>query len=375
MTELYDALENCLEAIARGASIENALRRYPKLSAELRPLLEASIMARQSARVHVPLDVRKRGRERLLQQVRAEGDSRSAQRRRMIPMLPRIALTGIMAVALVLTSTGLVSASSGSLPGQQLYPVKRTWESVRLWLVFTPEERDILQSDYEQERLNEISELLVKRMEAPISFSGLLARQTDGNWLISGIPVSVSPSTALSGKPIPDGAPVIVVGTTGINGEVNAQQIQLLQPGSALPPFEPSHKGENGDSGIPQPPGSSLGPVVPPTPRTQPSEEQQTTYEFSGVVQSIQGNTWQINGQMVSLGNAAITGQVKVGSIVKFQGYYSPDGRFIVTSVQYRTGNSDNKHNNGGSGGSSGGGGSGGNGDGGGEGEGGGDGP
>ena len=71
MTEIYDALEDCLEAMARGASADNAVKRFPKLAHELRPLLEASLMAKDLVRIHVPLDVRRRGRSHLLQQVRA----------------------------------------------------------------------------------------------------------------------------------------------------------------------------------------------------------------------------------------------------------------------------------------------------------------
>ena len=357
MTELYDALEHCLEAMEAGASIENAVRRFPEFARELRPLLAASRLARDSSRVHVPPDVRKRGRERLLEHTRQSGKSRSIFRRRIIPVFPRLALTSLLVAALVLTSTRLVSASSGSLPGQQLYPVKRTWESLRLWFVFSTEERDLLESDYEQERLNEIDELLGKHMEAPIAFSGLLSKQIDGHWLISGIPVLISSSTSLPGTPITDGAPVTVVGVTGADGLVQAHQIQILQPGSALPPFEPSHHDEEEGGGSAEGPVMPT-PAVPSTPEAQAGgglSQPQTTYEFSGVVQSMQGDVWRINGQTVYLAGAKVSGQVKLGSIVKFKGYYLSDGRFIVTSIESRSGNSDGKHDKGGSDDSSGG--------------------
>ncbi len=37
--KLITALEDCLRSLQNGASLEDALRRYPDLSAELRPLL------------------------------------------------------------------------------------------------------------------------------------------------------------------------------------------------------------------------------------------------------------------------------------------------------------------------------------------------
>ncbi len=348
MTELYDALENCLEAMEQGAGLQEALGRYPHLAGELRPLLEAALMARGASRVHVPPEVRRRGRARLMGRVQAIEESGRNRVRRFIPVFPRLATTGILVAALVLTSTGLVSASSGSLPGQQLYPVKRTWESVRLLLVFSPQQRDLLQSGYDQERIDEISELLGRRLAAPIAFSGILASQSDGHWLVSGIPVSVTGSTVVPANSLPVGVPITVSGITRADGVVEAQQINVLQPGSSLPPLEPSEDTESEiKSQVENNPPST--PVPSPTLRAvQPvpsaTEGEHTTYQFTGVVQSASGTVWQINGQPVHTESAQIHGQVSVGSIVRLQGYYNSDGQFIVTSIEPETGGSQSGH-------------------------------
>ncbi|MGZ6316918.1 MAG: DUF5667 domain-containing protein, partial [Anaerolineales bacterium] len=314
-------------------------RRYPQLEDQLRPLLQASLMARNSRRLHVPVDVRRRGRSRLLQQAAEMSEGKTpARRRALIPIFPRLAITVGLVGALVLTSTGLVSAASGTLPGQQLYPVKRTWESVQLMFVFSPEQRDVLESDFEQERLNETSALLGRRLAAPISFSGLLSRQSDGKWLISGIPVMVSASTTLPAVPIVDGAPVTVTGTTRADGLVEAQQIWVLQPGSALPPLEPSEQTDGEGGGSIENSGGASGIIASATAQASPSHAPgldggRTTYQFRGVVEAMQGNVWRINGQAVYMDTAKINGNIKPGSIVKLEGYYGSDGRFMVTSV------------------------------------------
>ena len=365
MTELYDALENCLEALERGASLDQALARYPLLADQLRPLLAVSLMARSASRLHVPADIRHRGRVRLLQKSDDLTESRRG-RRRIISFFPRMALTATLVGVLALTSTGLVSASSSSLPGQQLYPVKRTWESLRLWLVFNPEQRDVLESTFEQERLDETYELLGLQMSAPITFSGLLARRSDGAWQISGIPVSVTASTRLPVGPISVGAPVTVIGTTRADGSVEATEIQFLQPGASLPPLEPSENEEQnregsagGNSGtitVPQ----GLASAVPPQPNTPRAETPPISYQFSGVLQSMQGNVWRINGQSVYVDAAQISGTIQVGAAVRFQGYYGDDGKFIVTTLQAKSSQTDGKTRDSGSGGSVGSGGSGG---------------
>ncbi len=372
-TELYDALENCLQAMERGASIDAALKRYPKLAGELRPLLAAASMARGSSRIHVPMDVRRRGRSRLQQRAAELEETRVGGRRRIIPVFPRMALTGLLVAALALTSTGLVSAASATIPGDQLYPVKRTWESVQLFFVFNPQQRDLMESSFEQERLDEISELIGRRQAAPISFSGILARRSDGNWVVSGIPVSVSSTTSLPANNLAQGVPISITGVTRPDGVVEAQQVQVLQPGSSLPPLEPSENvGHEGNS-----PSEEGDTVATPMPSPTPSATQQssptsqpgnTTYQYSGVVQSMVGNVWRINGQLVRVQGADISGEVTVGSMVRFQGYYSPDGTFVVTTMEpQQTSGSNTKH--GGSGGGEGeGGGDGGGGSGGGEG-------
>jgi PAS domain-containing protein len=240
-----------------------------------------------------------------------------------------------------------VNASGSSIPGDQLYPVKRTWEGVRLMFVFTPQGRDILESQYDQERLNEIDELLnMGRNATPISFSGLVTRQQDGSWTVSGIPVSVNDSTILPQEKITDSAPVFVIGITRSDGAVEAHQIQLLQPGAPLPPFEPSGSGEHGNL---NPASTPIISSTPDTSATQSSEpgHSHTTYDFSGIVESMQDGIWTINGQPVHVDQNQVRGNVQIGSAVKFQGYYDSNGEFIVSNLDVTSnGDSATSHHN-----------------------------
>ncbi len=356
MNKLYDALENCLQNLGQGQDLDSVLVRYPDLAEQLRPMLEASLRARASSGRTISSDIQRRGRARLLQHAAEMREAKRAPRRRMIPMFSRWAITFGVVGALFISSTGLVSASSGTLPGDQLYPVKRTWEDVRLLFIFNPQGRNILESQYEQERLNEIDDLLMKGRSASITFSGLVINQQNGQWMISGIPVSVTTSTRLPAGAVSSGVPVTVIGTTRNDGTVDAQEVQLLQPGVSLPPLEPS--GDNDQNGetdnenhsiqaLPTTENNNLQatpvPVIvtmPGTPVPEPqslSQPQQKGYEFSGVVESMQGNVWIINGQSVIADQVQIDGAVKVGSTVKFEGYYDANGRFIVTKVEVKS--------------------------------------
>ncbi len=350
----YDILEECLKALDNGQTVESVLARYPDRARELRPLLNTAIRAGTLGGVPVPEQFQKRDRNRL---IRRAAEMRESKRpaRRMILLFPRLAvLLGVIG-ALILSSTGLVSASGSSIPGDQLYPVKRTWEGVRLLFVFTSQEREILQSQYEQERLNEADELLnMGRSSTRVTFSGVVTQQQDGSWKVSGIPVSVSNSTTLPKGTITDSAPVVVTGITRSNGVVEAQEIQLLQPGAPLPPFEPEGSGER-DSSNPASMSTPITPAMPtgsPMPQPSAPQDQHSSYEFSGIVESMQNNVWTINGQSVRMDQARVNGDAQIGSSVKFQGYYDTNGEFIVYELDVTSSgdsSSSRRNDNGGS--------------------------
>ena len=141
----------------------------------------------------------------------------------------------------------------------------------------------------------------------------------------------------------------MVGGVTGGEGGVEAREIRLLQPGVSLPPLEPSENEEHSGSGEQEHPGAVPTPFVIVTPQSpQPAPQ---SYQFSGVVESAQGNVWNINGQTVYVDQALILGRVRIGSAVKFEGYYNSDGRFMVTRIELQSSN-DSGSSGGGKGGS-----------------------
>ena len=152
MNNLYDALEMCLKAIEQGADMDSALARYPEFKEELRPILEASVHARALGVPRPSPQAMRRGRVKLLQRAAEMREAKASSRRRVIPGFQRYALSLAMAALFLLSGTGLVRASSSALPGENLYPVKRTWEGMRLLLVFDADLRETLEVEFENER-------------------------------------------------------------------------------------------------------------------------------------------------------------------------------------------------------------------------------
>lgn len=372
MNNIYDILEICLQELENGADLNAVLARYPDLANELRPILKASIMARTKAMPAPSPDVIRRGRSKLLQHASEMREVKSAPRKRMIPMFQRFAISLTLATVFLASGTGLVGASSSALPGENLYPVKRTWEDMRLFFTFNPEHKGLLESEFESERLNEVSELLTEGRHESIQYAGLF-RQVNGVMYVSGVKVLVPDNLQVPA----DGAAVIIVGRTNAQRFVEIESIVLLPDGESVPVGEPveelesgsnsgsgskdgansnsnSESNSNSGSGSEEGTGSGSGNVTQGSATSTPREVDPQSFEMSGTVESLSNNIIIVNGRTLYLENAKIDGVLRSGAGVEIKGYYASDGRFIVTELKVKNSGSDNGGSNEKSGSSSG---------------------
>lgn len=318
--KLIEAFEVCISELEAGADLESVLKLYPDLEVELRPMLETVDQALMMSVSEVPQDVMMRGRTKIL------GHAASVRKAADKPGRPgllfnRWATSLLLVLVFFLGGTGVVDASSATLPGDNLYPVKRAWEEVRLWFERSPSGREELESEYEQERLDEIGELLAEGREETISFSGIITVQNESYWIVSDVPVQVTANTHLPVETISVGAPVTVVGRTNSQGFIQAEKVSLLEPGASLPPLESEalekHREENSTE--------------------EGENERPRTYKFQGVVSSQQGYIWFINNQRVNVSNAEIKGDIAPGDFVEFEGYYDENREFMVTKMELKS--------------------------------------
>jgi hypothetical protein len=241
--KMSDALQTCLQALEKGEALESVLASFPVLEKELRPILEASIRARSLMDSTVPDEVKRRGRLRLLQSVTEMRKVRRSPRRTWLYNFRPLAVVLMLAI-FFLSSTGLVSASSVALPGDHLYPVKRTWEGMRLFFTLKNDERQNLEMEYDNERLDETNDLLTEGRAESITFSGYITAQADVQWIISGIPVSITAQTILPSEPVTIGSAVTVYGMTTLDGFVDARSIEVVPAGTLIPTPKPGNEGD-----------------------------------------------------------------------------------------------------------------------------------
>ena len=231
---LYDILEICLQEIENGADLEVVLARYPDFVEELRPILQASVNAKQMSVPGPSADMVRRNRAKLLQRA-VEMREEKPVMKNWFPAFQRLAIAVVLLMLFFLSGTSLVRASSSTLPGDNLYSVKRSWEDVTLFFTFNTKAHETLQVEYENERLDEINKLFASGRPASVDFSGVISSQNGEDWRIANIAVRVSPQTKLPNQALMVGMAVHVVGTTGGDGTVLAEQIEVLPAGIPLP--------------------------------------------------------------------------------------------------------------------------------------------
>lgn len=239
---LYDALETCLQALEQGADIESCLARFPAQAEELRPILETAIQARSATATNVPEAVLRRSKARFLQAAaeRREQASVPASSRRWNPgRIFGMSLVSLIIVLFLLVTgwVGLARAAASSLPGDNLYPVKRSWEGTRLFIA-SPNIRLELEREFEQERVREINQLYHMGRVEQVDFEGAVTAKNATLWNISGLLVIVTDQAQMESE-ILVGARVQVWGLTG-DGFISAEKIRLLTAPTVTQPLLPS---------------------------------------------------------------------------------------------------------------------------------------
>jgi uncharacterized protein DUF5667 len=153
-------LEECLEAMHDKSNLQDVLRRYPADRDELIGMLRLSVDLSSLGAPAPDPAFRLRARNRMLA---VAAQRRHAQRPQAFARLPRpvirLALTGAVAVALLVGGLTAAAASDSSLPGDPLYGVKLGVERLQLTAALDSAARARLQLHFAELRLTEAQRL------------------------------------------------------------------------------------------------------------------------------------------------------------------------------------------------------------------------
>jgi hypothetical protein len=132
-SDFDNILEECLARVLKGETVEACLASHPEHGGELGPLLRTALDARAATVIRPRREFRERAAYEFQAAIREMPSKEAGRpvfwRRRWISVLAGV-------VFVLLAGTGVVAASSSSLPDGPLYGVKLATETV--WLALTP---------------------------------------------------------------------------------------------------------------------------------------------------------------------------------------------------------------------------------------------
>lgn len=218
-TDLTTVLNECIDRLSQGETVEDCLRAYPQYAREIRPMLEAGLLTKRAA--IAPLEIQ-------IAQERARANFQRAIRttpvRRAYPIRQVLALAAMLLIGFIVIGGGLSAASQNSLPGEMLYGFKLFGESLQRASSGNTTELDTL---FNNRRLDEVRQLLAASRAAEVTFTGDVQIIEGNTWLIANLPVEVIAS--LPGiEPIQIGDTVRVTATTTSNRQLIATKIELI---------------------------------------------------------------------------------------------------------------------------------------------------
>ncbi len=229
-------LQECLDLLAHGNSIEQIMDQHPEQIAVLRPFLETA--AQLTTLVPQPsLAAKKRSQKAFLahaQKLKVAPVRPSAWYRLRQILLPIASL----ALILILFTVTAVSVSASAIPGDALYTVKRLVEDVRLSQARDPETAVALTIQFREERLREVQTLLRTRRSAQVTLEGEIEALQTEYWTVASIMVELEETTIIEGTP-QIGELARVNGRTE-NGRFIAAKIEVLTGSPLVPPQEPT---------------------------------------------------------------------------------------------------------------------------------------
>lgn len=348
MNNVYDALEICLQEIERGADVDAVLVRYPEFAEELRPILESALKAKKAAVPGPSPDVVRRNRATVLGHAAQLREAKAQPLHGLWSVSIRRALVSLAVITILfIGSTGLVRAASTTVPGDNLYPIKRTWEDVHVLFTFDVRAREALEVEQENERLEELSELFKEGRSAKVDFVGSVKRQDGDLWLVSNVEVVISPQTDMRDGSIVEGDAVRVRGVTRSDWTVLAERVDLLDAGVPLPDvdddapeIEQENDGNENESNEDNS-GPGSGDDSPDVESNENSGSDPQAISLEGTVDSINGSIVVVDDQPMNISGADVRGDPAVGRRVKVEGYVNSSGVFIVTRIEFLEGSSD----------------------------------
>lgn len=154
LNNIPDILDECLDRIlVNGETIEQCLQDYPGQAGELKPLLEAVLVAGEISTIQPRPEFKARARYEFQSAIHEMTERKNRPAFGLFPRLSTVLAT--FAVVLI-TGGSTVIAAGYSMPDDPLYQVKLTTEQMQLMLTPSDIDKANLCADFSDRRVEEI---------------------------------------------------------------------------------------------------------------------------------------------------------------------------------------------------------------------------
>ena len=234
--KLPEALNDCINRMAAGQTINDCLPYYPQYAEVLQPLLEVGrlVADTQANSLEVAL-----AKDHVRNRVSARVQNRPAR-----PVRQSYSRFVVLAASLVIVFSAVFGLAENSLPGDSLYAVKRFSENARSALIG---------QQFSTRRLDEIRTLEVLKRSAEVEFRGQVEQIDGTTWRIDSLNIQVNAGT-LGATSVIIGDTVHVSAHTTMQGDLVASELTPLVE-TVAPPV----------ATVPQSISTTLEPMVAPT--------------------------------------------------------------------------------------------------------------
>jgi hypothetical protein len=183
--EFEHILDECIDRLLRGESLEQCLQRYPEQAAQLEPLLRVVLATQKASSVEPRAEFKAGARYQIHSILYAEKQKPKTKRLPLLGWVPRWAVIVASVVLVILVAGGgTVAAASDSLPGETLYPVKLATERVQLAFTFSDVGKAKLHAKFAGRRVEEMARIVergdLERVEGLLSRFNAHLRNIEG---------------------------------------------------------------------------------------------------------------------------------------------------------------------------------------------------
>ncbi len=381
--DLDTILDECLDRVKAGESIDSCLSRYPEHAQELEPLLQMAQAIQVLRATEPPRPAAlARGRQRFLTEAARLREAQTRRDRSLVgrlfgplagrlysPAVARVATMALVAVLAFLVVSGVVvQAAAGSLPGEPLYPVKAVTRQVQLLVTFDPQAREAKEEQIQAQQRQEVRAAAEQGRVFEMMVQGVIIEAGPG-WITlqDGVRISVTGETKVRGTPIV--GHIAEVRLRSESGRLTALELAVRKPAMAVavaptatptptetavpfPTPTATPKPTNTPQPTPQKPvvrekkptrTPTSKPTFTPTPtptKTVAAPVRLPVLELTGVIESIdkERGVWVVSGQEVLVtSTTVITGEPAIGRTARIRAERHPDGTFVALEIVVET--------------------------------------